>query len=168
MKIVLANHMKNRYYIKFPLSKVLNHKGKKYQLDLFGCFDYITSDNSQYCNKYGGDSKIKSCKFNYINDILTIILDLGNDSNNEIFFKLNFNNIDLKKYFYESTKCNCKFELIGFCSYFRKENKYISYTKNQIENKWYDINGSYISQIEKQDYGLPVLQFYKKIYIYNK
>jgi hypothetical protein len=157
-----------RNYIKFPLSNILNIKEKKYQLDLFGCFDYIKNDNSQHCNKCGGDSKIESYKFNYINDILTIILDFEKAPNIEISFKLNFNNIDLKKYFYESTKCNCEFELIGFCSYFRNENKYISYTKNQIENKWYDINGSYIGQIEKKDCGLPVLQFYKKIYIYNK
>ena len=161
-----SNEKQISNYIIFPLINIFDFEN--YQLDLFDCFDYITKENIQLCNKCNKNSKIKSSKFNYINDILTIILDLGNDSNKEISFKLNFNNIDLKKYFYESTKCNCKFELIGFCSYFRKENKYISYTKNQIENKWYDINGSYISQIEEQDYGLPVLQFYKKIYTYNK
>ena len=121
-----------RNYIKFPLSNFLNLKGNKYQLDLFGCFDYIKSDNSQHCNKCGGDSKIESCKFNYINDILTIILDFEKDPNTEISFKLNFNNIDLKKYFYESTKCNCEFELIGFFSYFRKENK--SNRRNGFKN----------------------------------
>ena len=106
----------------FPLKEIINFKNKNnyYKLNIFDCFDYLTSkkieindDNGYYYNNNNSINSIFS--INSTKEILTIFLDREDDSKNEINFNLDFD-INLSKYFFNK-EIKHIFELIGFCSY---------------------------------------------------
>ena len=149
------------YIIKCSLKTICSHKNLN-NLNIYDCFDYLFSseyNNNNLCSKCG-----KNClkKINSTNDILTIIFDLEEDTNN-ISLNLDFN-LKLDKYFFGNSQNKYNFELIVFSSYFYEEGQFISFHKDN-DKIWHCYNGSEEKQIQinEVNYKNPFLLIYKKI-----
>ena len=148
--------------IEFPLKAVLNFKNGNKQLNIFDCFDFWSNYPCQNC-------KIQIKNFSRMelnNEILTIILNRGNNFEDDIEFNLDYD-INLDQYLEENckNKYNYKFELKGFLSYYPDKKEFHSFYKNINGNNWCLFNGSNINQFnninDKNCLGFPVLLFYK-------
>ena len=153
-------------HIMFPLKEILNYFNKKDNtLHIFDCFKYLTSNKNtdKKCPNCSNDNSVISLyRIDSTKEILTIVLDRGNNFKDNILFKLDFN-IDLKKYFFNHDKPQ-KYELIGFCTFFIDKNIFIPLYKNYEDNKWYYSDFSIIKEVSNDlDCGIPFLLFYQRI-----
>ena len=143
--------------IEFPLKAILNFKKGKNQLNIFDCFDFWSNYSCPNC-------KIQINNFYRMepnNEILTIILDRGNNFKDDVIFNLDYD-INLDKYIGENSKNKYKFELKGFLCYYPDKKEFHSFIKN--DNNWDYFNGTNVNQFNKNDkesLGLPVLLVYK-------
>ena len=158
----------NNHFI-FYIKDIYNSLNGKNSINIYDCFEYLTSNKKE-------NIICKNCSYNRINstysnyridstkEILTIILDRGKDFiDNEIFFSIDFN-LDLAKYFFNPNKQQ-NYVLIGFCSYYKADNKCIPLYKNYEDNKWYYLKNSKINIVpDNLDCGSPFLLFYKHIF----
>ena len=158
-------------YILIDYKSLINFKNQKDILDIYDCFDYFAQNNNI-------EEKCKICTnpiipFSIIKplgEIITIILDRGEDFKNNIPFKLDFHN---KMKFYEYLEKDSKdkfiFELIAFSSFYLDEKKYYSFYRNEDKNdSWYYYDGTNSLKFDSEEYGIPVLLFYKKCKLKNK
>ena len=155
-------------HIEFLLKNVFNFKNEKKPLNIFDCFDYFdclnNNDNNvnSRCLKCSNTNINKFQKIEPKNEILTIILDRGNNFQCNITFNLDYNkSLNLDNYLKENSKNQFEFELIIFTSYYPDENKFCSFYKNNVDN-WYCFNGENINQYNNENLGIPVLLIYKK------
>ena len=145
--------------IEFSLKAILNFKKGKNQLNILDCFDFWSNYSCPNC-------KIQINNFYRMepnNEILTIILDRGDNFEDDIDFHLDYD-INLDKYIGENSKIKCeyKFELKGFLCYYPDKKEFYSFIKNA--NNWDCFNGANINQFnnnDKENLGLPVLLLYK-------
>ena len=152
--------------IKFSLKDIARFKNNPNSLNIFDCFNYLISDKevNRTCQHCKMNSVSSVYKINSTQEILTIILDRGNNFKEEIMFDLLFN-IDLSNLFFNNENKPQNYELIGFCSYFKAQNICIPFYKNYEDNKWYYLNNSTISFVEEDtDIGSPFLLFYKHVF----
>ena len=155
-------------YIEFHLKNIFNLKKEKKPLNIFDCFDYFDCLNNNDNNVNSRCLKCSNTNINIFqkiepkNEILTIILDRGNNFQDNITFNLDYNkSLNLDNYLKENSKNQFEFELIIFTSYYPDENKFYSFFKNTVDN-WYCFNGENINQYNNENLGIPVLLFYKK------
>ena len=155
-----------RNNIIFPLKEIIKFKNKSSELNIFDCFDYLTSkkiainDDGYYYNKNNSVNSIYS--INSTKEILTIYLDREDDFKNEINFSLDFD-IDLSKYFFNK-EIKHNFELIGFCSFYKDKKICFPFYKNYEDNIWYYYDGLSINIYSNNlSIGAPFLLFYKVI-----
>ena len=152
-----------KYNFLFPLKDIINFKQNPSQLNIYDCFDYLTQSKNDdiiciHCHKQAKDNyRINSTK-----EILTIVLDRGDNFKNEIDFKLDLK-IDLTKYFFNQDN-KYIFELIGFCCFYKEKKLCFPFYKNDENNKWYYYDGLNI-KIYTYDINInaPFLLFYKII-----
>ena len=152
-----------KYNFLFPLKDIINFKQNPSQLNIYDCFDYLTKSKNDdiiciHCHKQANDNyKINSTK-----EILTIVLDRGDNFKNEIDFKLDLK-IDLTKYFFNQDN-KYIFKLIGFCCFYKEKKLCFPFYKNDENNKWYYYDGLNI-KIYTNDINIdaPFLLFYKII-----
>ena len=81
---------------------------------------------------------------------------------------MDFNtNIKLDKYFENSSQNEYELELIVFSSYNYEDGKFISFSKDFADKKWYQFDGSKEEKIQTNEinYKTPVLLIYKKNYL---
>ena len=155
-----------RNNIIFPLKEIIKFKNKSSELNIFDCFDYLTSkkiainDDGYYYNKNNSVNSIYS--INSTKEILTIYLDREDDFKNEINFILDFD-IDLSKYFFNK-EIKHNFELIGFSSFYKDKKICFPFYKNYEDNIWYYYDGLSIKIYSNNlSIGAPFLLFYKVI-----
>ena len=155
-----------RNNIIFPLKEIIKFKNNSSELNIFDCFDYLTSkkiainDDGYYYNKNNSVNSIYS--INSTKEILTIYLDREDDFKNEINFILDFD-IDLSKYFFNK-EIKHNFELIGFCSFYKDKKICFPFYKNYEDNIWYYYDGLSIKIYSNNlSIGAPFLLFYKVI-----
>jgi len=149
----------------FPLKDVCNFKNLPQQLNIIDCFDYLTRNKNidkicPNCNR--NNSSFSYYRISSTKEILTIILDRGKNFENDIFFNVHFN-LNLAKYFLEQNSPQ-NYELIGFCSFYKNNNKCVPFYKYHGDNFWYYLDNSTINIVTQNLYwGSPFLLFYKKI-----
>ena len=158
-------------YILIDYKSWIKFKNQKDILDIYDCFDYFAQNNNieEKC-KICSNSIIPFNRIEPLGEIITIILDRGENFNNNIPFKLDFHN---KMKFYEYLEKDSRdkyiFELILFSSFYHDEKKYYSFYKNVDENNsWYYYDGANSHKYNSDTYGIPVLLFYKKCKLKNK
>ena len=151
--------------IVFPLKNVCNFKNLHQQLNINDCFDYLIRNKNidkicPNCNR--NNSSFSYYRISSTKEILTIILDRGKNFENDIFFNVHFN-VNLAKYFLEQNSPQ-NYELIGFCSFYKNNNKCVPFYKYHGDNLWYYLDNSTINIVTQNLYwGSPFLLFYKKI-----
>ena len=151
--------------IVFPLKDVCNFKNLHQQLNINDCFDYLIRNKNidkicPNCNR--NNSSFSYYRISSTKEILTIILDRGKNFENDIFFNVHFN-VNLAKYFLEQNSPQ-NYELIGFCSFYKNNNKCVPFYKYHGDNLWYYLDNSTINIVTQNLYwGSPFLLFYKKI-----
>ena len=151
--------------IVFPLKDVCNFKNLHQQLNINDCFDYLIRNKNidkicPNCNR--NNSSFSYYRISSTKEILTIILDRGKNFENDIFFNVHFN-LNLAKYFLEQNSPQ-NYELIGFCSFYKNNNKCVPFYKYHGDNFWYYLDNSTINIVTQNLYwGSPFLLFYKKI-----
>ena len=151
--------------IVFPLKDVCNFKNLHQQLNINDCFDYLIRNKNidkicPNCNR--NNSSFSYYRISSTKEILTIILDRGKNFENDIFFNVHFN-VNLAKYFLEQNSPQ-NYELIGFCSFYKNNNKCVPFYKYHGDNLWYYLDNSTINIVTQNLYwGSPFLFFYKKI-----
>ena len=151
--------------IVFPLKDVCNFKNLHQQLNINDCFDYLIRNKNidkicPNCNR--NNSSFSYYRISSTKEILTIILDRGKNFENDIFFNVHFN-VNLAKYFLEQNSPQ-NYELIGFCSFYKNNNKCVPFYKYHGDNLWYYLDNSIINIVTQNLYwGSPFLLFYKKI-----
>ncbi len=151
--------------IVFPLKDVSNFKNLHQQLNINDCFDYLIRNKNidkicPNCNR--NNSSFSYYRISSTKEILTIILDRGKNFENDIFFNVHFN-VNLAKYFLEQNSPQ-NYELIGFCSFYKNNNKCVPFYKYHGDNLWYYLDNSTINIVTQNLYwGSPFLLFYKKI-----
>ena len=149
----------------FPLKDVCNFKNLHQQLNINDCFDYLIRNKNidkicPNCNR--NNSSFSYYRISSTKEILTIILDRGKNFENDIFFNVHFN-VNLAKYFLEQNSPQ-NYELIGFCSFYKNNNKCVPFYKYHGDNFWYYLDNSTINIVTQNLYwGSPFLLFYKKI-----
>ena len=149
----------------FPLKDISNFKNLHQQLNIIDCFDYLTRNKNidkicPNCNR--NNSSFSYYRISSTKEILTIILDRGKNFENDIFFNVHFN-LNLAKYFLEQNSPQ-NYELIGFCSFYKENNKCVPFYKYHGNNLWYYLDNSTINIVTQNLYwGSPFLLFYKKI-----
>ena len=153
-------------HIIFNLKEIYKIKNSPYELKITDCFDYLIRNEKQNGMKCPNCLNITHSFFKIcsVNDILTVILDRGEDfQNHDIFFRLNFKPQNLTKYFFNESIMQM-FELIGFCSFYKDKNRCIPFYLNYEDNKWYCLNNTEIELVSsKKDIGSPFLLFLKKL-----
>ena len=151
--------------IVFPLKDVCDFKNLPHQLNINDCFDYLTRNKNidkicPNCNRNG--SSFSYYRISSTKEIFTIILDRGKNFENDIFFNIHFN-VNLAKYFLEQNNSQ-NYELIGFCSFYNKNNNCVPFYKYHGDNFWYYFDNSTINLVTQNiHWGSPFLLFYKKI-----
>ena len=153
-------------HIIFNLKEIYKIKNSPDELKITDCFDYLIRNEKQNGKKCPNCLNITHSFFKIysVNDILTVILDRGEDfQNHDIFFRLNIKPQNLTKYFFNESIMQM-FELVGFCSFYKDKNRCIPFYLNYEDNKWYCLKKSKIelAQSEK-DIGSPFLLFLKKL-----
>ena len=157
--------------INFSLKDICSTLNSK-NLSIYECFNYLSchgnlNNKNKNCTNCGNELKVLQ-KLNSVNEILTIIFDLEKDDKDKISLSLDFNtNIKLDKYFENSSQNEYELELIVFSSYNYEDGKFISFSKDFADKKWYQFDGSKEEKIQtnKINYKTPVLLIYKKIYL---
>jgi len=156
--------IKNKFF--FPLKDIINFKKNSSKLNIYDCFDFLTNGINDiniciHCyNHANGNYRINSSK-----EILTIILDRGDNFKNEIDFKLDLK-INLSKYFFNQDNNNqdnkYNFELIGFCSFYKDKKVFFPFYKNHENNQWNYYDGLNINILTNNtNIGAPFLLLYK-------
>ena len=153
-------------HIKFKLAQVSLFYNSKKELNIFDCFNYLISQKYEenICSFCNNNNSISFFRLYSINDILTIILDRGENFKDDIKFNLD---LDQSLYFnskkiYFNQNIQQNFELIAFCSYFDLKKEFRPFYK--IDNLWYYFTGSEEKKLNQNDkLGTPFLLFYKVI-----
>ena len=123
--------------IEFSLKNVFNYKKGPNGLNIFDCLDYVIN----ICQKCSMKNN-SFYKINPTSEILTFILNRGNDFKDNIQFTID-EKINLDKYFEEDNKDKYEFELIEYSSYYSDKNIFYTYYKNENENNnWYYYDGT--------------------------
>ena len=158
-------------YILIDYKSLINFKNQKDILDIYDCFDYFAQNNNieEKC-KICSNSIIPFNRIEPLGEIITIILDRGEDFKNNIPFKLDFHNkMKFYEYLEKDSRDKYSFELILFSSFYLDEKKYYSFYKNEDDNNsWYYYDGTNSYKYNSDTYGIPVLLFYKKCKLKNK
>ena len=158
-KLLYKSHINN--HIIFPL-KLIKFNYSNDNLNIYDCFDWLISDKNESMTCQMCNNSVKSFyRLNSTKEILTIILDRGNNFEDGIFFELDFN-INLRKYFFNGNKDE-NYILKGFCSYFKDVNKCFAFCLSDEYQEWYYFNGSTFNRVLGNDQiGAPFLLFYQR------
>ena len=158
-KLLYKSNINN--HIIFPL-KLIKFNYSNDNLNIYDCFDWLISDKNESMTCQMCNNSVKSFyRLNSTKEILTIILDRGNNFEDGIFFELDFN-INLRKYFFNGNKDE-NYILKGFCSYFKDENKCFAFCLSDEYQEWYYFNGSTFNRVLGNDQiGAPFLLFYQR------
>ena len=155
--------------LNFKLNNNNNNCQRFNKVNLYDCFDFLTSEKQNYilCKKCNYKNNCPSCY--YINtppEIMTIILDRR--TNNFIDFGIDFK-FDLDNYLYKwenFKEKNTKYELIGMVTNLGSENSgHSAFFISSIDMNWYcynSLNFKIINDIFNEYKGIPYLLFYKK------
>ena len=160
--------MKNILFDYQSLVNFNNQKDQKDSLDIYDCFDYFVqiNNNNEKCKNCANPIKTL-CRIKPTGEIITIILDRGGDLNNNIPFNLKINEqMKFYKYLDDNSRDKYTFKLIAFSSFYSDKKKYYSFYRNEDKNdSWYYYDGTNSHEFGSQEYGIPVLLFYKKFKI---
>ena len=194
-EIITILHCKNCnndiYRTKFVNKLIINVEGtRKYKtenrtyfknLDIIDCLKYFRvqkSANNAKCVKCFNENLDSINKINYPPEILTIMLDYGENFKYDIIFSIFTKddsddtniNIDFAVFAWnesdKSKKNIWNYKLIGFCSYYdNQEGKYFRPFYLGEDNKWHLHRNQENIEVElkERDQGKPYILFYQRI-----
>ena len=176
----------------FPLEKARIFKEKKQQnfenVNLSDCFEYHISEKNPlldkyiYCNKCKQNTNyVVSSRISSLPEILTIILNRGDNLQFDVEFQINHNIDDLDKYMIKlngnKDQLNYRYVLIGIVIHIGnsgEDGHFFTYCKSPVDKKWYSYNDSKVEEISdplESNKGIPYLLFFQKIknenFLYN-
>ena len=138
----------------FELDLLESYKSKKSKIiSIYDCLQYYNSQKPQkfFCNncqKYT-NSKINTIIF-CTSNIFIFSLDRNNLENN--YIKIPFmidEHINLIDYVENNNKdIPLKFQLIGIISFYKSQDKYVSFCKSPVDNHWYVFNDEKIEETQ--------------------
>ena len=136
--------------ISIDYKSIINSSEKK-NLNLLDCFEYLKQTNLSYI-------------IIPESEIITIIFDREENFKNNIPFILDMNyDMEFREILEVESRDKYKFKLIAFSSFYPKNKEYYSFYRNEDDkNKWYYFNGKESYEFIKEDYGIPVMLFYKR------
>ena len=168
----------------FPLEKTRIFKLKKdsnfLKVNIFDCFEYHTKEAKQihkdkfYCKncKCNTDYEINS-KISSLPEILTVILNRGNNLEFNVEFQIDYILDNLENYIIKldsnKEQLHTKYELIGIIIHIGNsgnDGHFYAYCKSPVDKNWYSYNDEkvrYIKDPIQEIGGIPYLLFYQKI-----
>ena len=167
----------------FPLEKTRLFKAEKSNsfayVNIFDCFECHTADeknqpgNKMHCNSCKNQSDyIISNKIGTLPDILTIILNRGNNLKFDVEFQIYYILDNLDNYMINLKDCEnekIEYELIAIIIHTGNsgmDGHFYTYCRSPVNRKWYSYNDSMVKELNdpiEEIRGIPYLLFYQRI-----
>ena len=170
----------------FPLEKTrlykMNKQSNFLNVNIFDCFECHTQEeknmpgNTMYCKLCNSDSDfLISSKFGSFPEVLTIILNRGNNLQFDVEFQVNYIIEDLQIYMVNlndnnnQEKPKIRYELISLIIHLGNsgmDGHFYTYCKSPVNGKWYWYNDAIVKEVDdplETTKGIPYLLFYQKI-----